>query len=104
LRGRLPRVRSSPPGYELRYTDGRNYRIEYRCAEGVAERYPALIAELVTLKPAVILVGSVAAVLAARAVTRTIPLIMLAAADNPVSLGLEFRSPRRDCDGILVRE
>jgi putative tryptophan/tyrosine transport system substrate-binding protein len=54
---------------ELGYTDGRNYRIEYRFAGGVAERYPALIAELVTLKPAVILVGSVAAVLAARAVT-----------------------------------
>jgi hypothetical protein len=54
---------------ELGYTDGRNYRIEYRFAEGVAERYSALIADLVTLKPAVILVGSVAAVLAARAVT-----------------------------------
>jgi hypothetical protein len=37
---------------ELGYTDGRNVRIEYRSAEGMAERYPAIITDLVALNPA----------------------------------------------------
>jgi putative ABC transport system substrate-binding protein len=72
---------------ELGYTEGRNVRIEYRFADGVAERYPALVADLIALKPAVILIGSLGAILAGHAVTRTTPLIMIAAADNPVALG-----------------
>ena len=59
---------------ELGYTEGRNVRIEYRFADGVAERYPALVADLVALKPAVILIGSLAAILAGHVVTRTTPL------------------------------
>jgi ABC-type uncharacterized transport system substrate-binding protein len=92
---------------ELGYTEGQNVRIEYRFAEGVAQRYPALVADLVALKPAVILVGSTGAVLAASKVTRTTPLIMIGAAANPVALarsGRKFRSPGRECDGILIRE
>ena len=88
---------------ELGYTDGRNVRIEYRSAEGMAERYPAIITDLVALNPAVILVGSAGGALAARAVTRTIPLIMFAAADNPVALGLaeSFARPGGNITGFL---
>jgi ABC-type uncharacterized transport system substrate-binding protein len=87
---------------ELGYTEGRSIRIEYRFAEGVAERFPALIADLVNLKPAVILVGSIGAILAARTVTQTTPLIMFAAA-NPVTLGLaeSFARPGGNVTGFL---
>jgi len=88
---------------ELGYTEGRNVRIEYRFAEGVADRFPALITDLVNLKPAVILVGSIGAILAARTVTQTTPLIMFAAADNPVALGLaeSFARPGANVTGFL---
>jgi putative tryptophan/tyrosine transport system substrate-binding protein len=88
---------------ELGYTEGQNVRIEYRFAEGVAQRYPALVADLVALKPAVILVGSTGAVLAASKVTRTTPLIMIGAAANPVALGLaeSFARPGGNVTGFL---
>ena len=89
---------------ELGYIEGRNVRIEYRFAEGVAERFPILVAELVALNPAIILVGSVGASLAAHKVTRTIPLIMFAAAANPVALGLadSFARPGGNVTGFLT--
>ncbi len=43
---------------KLGYTEGRNITIESRFADGKAERFSALVADLVALKPAVILVGS----------------------------------------------
>jgi ABC-type uncharacterized transport system substrate-binding protein len=88
---------------ELGYTEGRNVRIEHRFAEGVAERFPALVADLVALKPAVILVGSTGGILAARKVTRTTPLIMFGVADNPVALGLaeSFARPGGNVTGFL---
>src|SRR6516162_701019 len=49
---------------ELGYTEGRNINIEYRFGDGLAERFPVLVADLVALKPAVIVVGSTAAILA----------------------------------------
>src|SRR5258707_8317560 len=55
---------------ELGYIEGRNIKIESRFADGAAERFPALVADLVALKPAAILVGSTTAILAARKVTR----------------------------------
>ena len=39
---------------DLGYVEGRNLIIEYRCAEGQLERFPALAAELVALKVEVI--------------------------------------------------
>jgi putative ABC transport system substrate-binding protein len=88
---------------ELGYTEGRNVRIEYRFTEGVAERFPVLVADLVALKPAMILVGSIGGVLAAHTVTRTIPVIMIAAAANPVALGLadSFAHPGGNVTGFL---
>src|SRR5262245_1124420 len=58
---------------ELGYTEGRNINIEYRFGDGLAERFPVLVADLVALKPAVIVVGSTAGILAARKVTRITP-------------------------------
>jgi putative tryptophan/tyrosine transport system substrate-binding protein len=67
--------------------EGSNITIELRFAEGAIERLPNLVTELVALKPAVIVAGSPPAALAARNVTRTIP-IVINSSENPVVLGL----------------
>src|SRR2546426_2005238 len=72
---------------ELGYVEGQNIIIEYRYAEGRAERLPDLAAELVSLKVDVIVAGGTLAPLAAKQATRTIP-IVLAAAGDPVGTGL----------------
>ena len=66
---------------DLGYVEGRNVVIEYRDAEGKLERLPALAAELVALKVDVILAGSTPHALAAMQATRTLPIVVAAAAD-----------------------
>jgi putative ABC transport system substrate-binding protein len=60
--------------------------IESRWAEGHADRLPKLAAELVALKVAAI-VGSVEAALAAKAATKSVPIVFVTGAD-PVTAGL----------------
>jgi putative ABC transport system substrate-binding protein len=70
------------------YIDGDNVAIEYRWAEHQMERLPALAAELVRRRAAVIAaLGSVNPVVAAKAATTTTPIVFLAGED-PVRLGL----------------
>jgi putative ABC transport system substrate-binding protein len=71
----------------LGYVDGQNLIIESRFADHLAERLPALAAELVRLKVDVILTITTPAALAAKASTSTIPIVMAGSA-NPVELGL----------------
>ena len=71
---------------ELGYIEGQNIVIEYRQAEGQAERLPELAAELVQLKVDVI-VGNLAAIRGARQASSTIPMVMVATPD-PVAAGL----------------
>jgi ABC-type uncharacterized transport system substrate-binding protein len=89
---------------KLGYTEGRNITMESRFADGKAERFSPLVADLVALKPAVILVGSTAGILAAHKVTRTIPLIWFGSVDDPVALGLvdSFARPGRNVTGFLL--
>jgi putative tryptophan/tyrosine transport system substrate-binding protein len=89
---------------DLGYIEGRNINIEYRFADGAAERFPMLVAELVALKPAVILVGSTAGILAAQKVTRTTPLIWFGSVEDPVALGLveSFARPGGNVTGFLL--
>src|SRR6516162_6832067 len=42
----------------LGYTEGRDFEMEYRWAEGYLERLPALAQELIRLEPAVIVVAN----------------------------------------------
>jgi putative tryptophan/tyrosine transport system substrate-binding protein len=72
---------------DLGYVEGQNIVIEYRSAEGKAERLPALAAELVALKVDVIVVPGTVGVLAAKQATKTIPIVFAVAAD-PVGSGL----------------
>lgn len=72
---------------DLGYVEGRNIVLEYRYAEGNAERLPDLARELVSLKPNVIfaLGGDVAAPV--KSATATIPIVASVSLD-PVQAGL----------------
>jgi putative ABC transport system substrate-binding protein len=70
------------------FVEGRNLRVEYRWAEGRYDRLAALAAEIVDLRPTVIVAtgGNVTA-LAAAGATSTIP-IVFAAGGDPIKSGL----------------
>ena len=73
---------------ETGYVEGENVAIEYRWAENQIDRLPALAADLVRRRVAVIVAtGSAAAAFAAKAATTTIPIVFVVAED-PVRLGL----------------
>ena len=70
------------------YVEGENVAIEYRWAENQLDRLPALAADLVRRRVAVIATnGGAAAAFAAKAATTTIPIVFMAGED-PVRLGL----------------
>jgi putative ABC transport system substrate-binding protein len=72
---------------ETGYVEGRNFVIEYRGAGNQADRLPALAADLVQLRPAVIVTAGLVSTRAAKAATTSIPIVFSVGAD-PVQLGL----------------
>jgi putative tryptophan/tyrosine transport system substrate-binding protein len=72
---------------DLNYVEGKNIIIEHRQTEGKVERLNQLAAELMRLKPDVIVAGSTQDVLAAKSVNSTIPIVMVTVGD-PVTSGL----------------
>ncbi len=73
---------------ELGWTEGKNIAIEYRWAEGKAERLPDLAAELVCIKVDIIVAAAVQAALAAKNATKMIPVVMVGVGPDPVETGL----------------
>jgi putative ABC transport system substrate-binding protein len=72
--------------HELDWIDGRAISIQYRWAEGSAERSAEMAAELVRLKVDVLVTGGNAA-LAAKQASSAVP-IVFALVDDPVGMGL----------------
>jgi putative ABC transport system substrate-binding protein len=72
---------------EVGFSEGRDVTVEYHVADGYFERFSALAADLVRRRPATIIAISSLAALAAKAASRTIPVVFLTGAD-PVELGL----------------
>jgi putative ABC transport system substrate-binding protein len=71
---------------DLGYVEGKNLAIEYRYAEGNADRLPGLAAELVRLKVDIMVTTSGASVRVAKQMTTTIPIVMVVSGD-PVADG-----------------
>jgi putative ABC transport system substrate-binding protein len=72
---------------DLGYVDGRTIVVDRRSAEGDFARLPVLAAEIVKLRPDVIVATVTAATVAAKKATSTVPIVMIANND-PVGSGL----------------
>jgi len=75
--------------HERCYVEGQNIAIEYRYSEGKTDRASELAAELVRLKVDIIVVaGGIHWIRAAKNATKTIPIVMVGAGNDPVEAGL----------------
>src|SRR6516164_1157022 len=72
---------------DLGYVEAREFQMTYRSSDGYQDRLPALAQELVRLNPDVIVAAGLDAVVAARNVTQTIPIVSATLADA-IHLGL----------------
>jgi putative ABC transport system substrate-binding protein len=72
---------------DLGYIQGKNIVVEYRYSEGIEDRLPGLVAELIQLKVDILVSASLRAIRAAKQATKTIPIVIVTTAD-PVAAGL----------------
>jgi putative ABC transport system substrate-binding protein len=72
---------------ETGYIEGQNVAVEYRWAQGQNHQLPALAADLLRGRVAVVVASTTPSVLALKAATTTVPIVFFVAGD-PVALGL----------------
>jgi putative tryptophan/tyrosine transport system substrate-binding protein len=73
---------------DLGWIEGQNLNIEYRWAEGKADRHPELAADLVRLQVDVIIASGSTALRAVKQATSRIPIVSAVLLADPVRLGL----------------
>jgi putative ABC transport system substrate-binding protein len=90
---------------ERGYEEGRNLKIEYRTAKGRQQDLPKLAAELVSLKPDMVIGSTTPAAMALKQATDSIPIVFLFVSD-PVSTGLvkSFDHPGGNVTGVTVSD
>src|SRR6266699_3115405 len=90
---------------QLGWVDGRNVRIDTRWAAGDREYFRKYAAELVALRPDVILAFATPAVTALQEITRTVPIVFVGVID-PVGSGLvtSLARPGGNTTGFTVFE
>jgi putative ABC transport system substrate-binding protein len=90
---------------ELGWVEGRNLAIEYRWAEGRAERAAEMAAEFVQLRVEVIVTSGTPLVVAAKQATSVIP-IVFAVAGEPVGTGLvaSLAHPGANVTGLSLQK
>jgi len=67
---------------QLGYVEGRNLQLDARWADGDVGRLPQLAAELLALKPDVVVASSTPAIVAFKRLTTTVPIVMATSADS----------------------
>jgi len=88
---------------KLGYVDGRNISIEYRFANGVAQRLPALASELVKLQPDVIYTHTMGGAEVAASATATIPIVVGPAGEGALTrLAGDLARPRSNVTGTTL--
>jgi putative tryptophan/tyrosine transport system substrate-binding protein len=103
---------SAPPGTlpafiqglkETGFVEGGNVSIEFRWADGHYDRLPSVAAELVGRNVAVIFAYDLPSALAAKAATKTIPIVFATGAD-PVKMGLveSLGRPNSNVTGVSI--
>jgi putative ABC transport system substrate-binding protein len=86
---------------DLGYVEGRNLVIEYRSADGRAERFPDLASALVRLKVDLIVTRGTPAARAAKNATGTIPVVM-ATMGVPHAIVASFAHPGGNITGVTT--
>ena len=83
------------------YVEGRNLLIEYRSADGRAERFPGLASELVGLNIDLIVTRGTPATIAIQSATGTIPVVM-ATMGGPGAIVASFARPGSNITGVIT--
>jgi len=86
----------------LGYIEGRNIAFDVRYADGKVDRLPALAAELVAQRPAVIATFGDATGLAVKAATTTIPVVSMSEDLVRAKLVTSMRKPEGNITGVSI--